>query len=94
MDNNYPWGCAPGSERAGVGEATEGLPLHCTLGLPLLEVPQGDCAGGVLHPLDHLQQGSGGAGGHEERKRKRKGCMKPLTAPGDFPMVSWDSPLV
>ena len=46
---------APGGKGAGVGEATEGLALHSTFGLPLLEVPQGDRASGVLHPLDHLE---------------------------------------
>ena len=64
---------APGSKRAGVGEATERLALHSTLGLPLLKVPQRDSPSGVLHPLDHLEQGvrrskeeqeeQGGAGG-------------------------------
>lgn len=45
----------PGGKGAGVGEATERLALHSTFGLPLLEVPQGDRASGVLHPLDHLK---------------------------------------
>ena len=73
---------APGSKRAGVGEATERLALHSTLGLPLLKVPQRDSPSGVLHPLDHLEQGvrrskeeqeeQGGARRSRRARKKRR----------------------
>ncbi len=45
----------PGREGAGVGEGAEGLTLHVTLLLPLLEVPQGRELRWVLHPLNDLR---------------------------------------
>ena len=47
---------SPGGKRAGVGQRAVGLALDVTLLLPLGEVTQGSQLGGVLHPLDDLEE--------------------------------------